>query len=195
MLWLIFRRGCRASEAPMQIISAALAFAITMLVLSMVVASLVETIHRLLGMRELGLYYLLGRFYDNVLAPYRRNPDDPTWHAAPALRTDFQDRMSEIRTPVGLTASTGTARVSHSLLKWDAQPAATSAVQRAENFFAALWRGIKANWRGRGLASLSCIEFMTRLGAHPLSDRIVGAANVIGAQPANAGANPAASAS
>jgi hypothetical protein len=58
----------------MQVLSAALAFAIIMLVLSMVVSTLVETIHRLLGMRERGLYRLLGQFYDQVLKPYASVP-------------------------------------------------------------------------------------------------------------------------
>jgi hypothetical protein len=164
----------------MQIISAALAFAITMLVLSMVVASLVETIHRLLGMRERGLYYLLGRFYDQVIGLYEPN-QPPRWES----RTEFQDRMSELRAPVGLTASTGSARISYSLIDWGDQPAASGAtiVQRAENFLAALWRGVSASWRGRGLANLTSIEFMTRLGAHRLSDPIVQAANPGGGPP------------
>jgi hypothetical protein len=42
---------------------------------------------------------------------------------------------------------------------------------------------VSANWRGRGLASLTPIEFMTRLGAHPLSDRIMSAANAVGGPP------------
>ncbi|MEA2870428.1 MAG: hypothetical protein QOH67_404 [Hyphomicrobiales bacterium] len=170
----------------MQIISAALAFAITMLVLSMLVASLVETIHRLLAMRERGLYYLLGRFYDDVLGPYRRNPNNPAWRPSPALRADFQDRMSELRTPVGLTVSTGTARTSTSLLDWgnpNAAPGPTGLVQRSKNFLSALLGGLIANWRGRGLSNLTCIEFMTRLGAHPLSDRIIAKAEAVAAAP------------
>ena len=51
----------------MQALDAALAFAITMLILAMVVTTLVETLHRLFGLREKGLAILLGNFYDRVL--------------------------------------------------------------------------------------------------------------------------------
>ena len=51
----------------MQLIEAALAFAITMLALSLVVSSFVEIIHRVLSMREAGLKYVLGQMFDQVI--------------------------------------------------------------------------------------------------------------------------------
>ena len=54
----------------MQLIEAALAFAITMLALSLVVSSFVEIIHRIFSMRETGLKYVLGQMFDQVLAKY-----------------------------------------------------------------------------------------------------------------------------
>ena len=56
----------------MQLIEAALAFAITMLALSLVVSSFVEIIHRIFSMREAGLKYVLGQMFDQVLAKYCR---------------------------------------------------------------------------------------------------------------------------
>ena len=54
----------------MQLIEAALAFAITMLALSLVVSSFVEIIHRICSMREAGLKYMLGQMFDQVIAKY-----------------------------------------------------------------------------------------------------------------------------
>jgi hypothetical protein len=217
----------------MQVLTAALAFAIIMLVLSMVVSALVETIHRLFGMRERGLYYLLGQFYDHVLKPYASAPASPS--AAPgqtdlrreqearlllgipepqtpqnddevqrsarraeeAARTAFQDRMSENRTPVALTASAGPARISYPALDWSPHwPAGWSGVPRwLGGLLSGIWRWLSANWRGRGLASLSCVGLMERLGSHPLSDAIVrNAEGVAGAIPAAGAAMPDANA-
>jgi hypothetical protein len=172
----------------MQVLSAALAFAIIMLVLSMVVSALVETIHRLLGMRERGLYYLLGQFYDQVLKPYA---GAPATDQAEDTRAAFQDRMSENRTPVALTASTGPARISYPALDWPHWPAGWSGVPRwLGGFVTSLWHWVSVNWRGRGLSSLSCVGLMERLGGHPLSDAIVRSAEgAAGAIPA-AGAGP-----
>ena len=50
-------------------LNAALAFAITFLILSMVASVFVETLHRFLGMRERGLKLLVGQYYDRVLGP------------------------------------------------------------------------------------------------------------------------------
>jgi hypothetical protein len=54
----------------MQLIEAALAFAITMLALSLVVSSFVEIIHRIFSMREEGLKHVLRQMFDQVLAKH-----------------------------------------------------------------------------------------------------------------------------
>lgn len=54
----------------MQWLNAALAFSITMLILSMVVSTLVETLHRLLRLRADGLETMLKQFFNEVLVPY-----------------------------------------------------------------------------------------------------------------------------
>ena len=81
----------------MQTLDAVLAFAITMLILSMVVTTLVETLHRILRLRERGLELLLERFYDRVIAARNAGPRDP------AVRTAFIQAMTANRAPAGKT--------------------------------------------------------------------------------------------
>jgi hypothetical protein len=71
----------------MQIIEAALAFAVTMLVLSIVCSALVETIHRIFGMRQAGYRKMLGEFFDHVLKPYEPSQN----------KEEFQAGMSSLR--------------------------------------------------------------------------------------------------
>jgi hypothetical protein len=54
----------------MPLIEAALAFAITMLALSLIVSSFVEIIHRAFKMREAGLKFMLEQLFDQVLVKY-----------------------------------------------------------------------------------------------------------------------------
>jgi hypothetical protein len=175
----------------MQVLSAALAFAIIMLVLSMVVSTLVETIHRLVGMRERGLYELLGQFYDQVLKPYASGA--ATAQAEDTARTAFQDRMSENRTPVAVVLpSAGPARTSYPAFEWSPHwPANWSEVPRWLGGLAtSLGHWVNVNRRGRGLSSLSCVGFMERLGGHPLSDDIVERVRGAAAAIAAAGTGP-----
>ena len=54
----------------MQWLTAILAFATTMLIFSMIVSTLVETIHRFLGSRSVGLKTMLQAFFRDVIHPY-----------------------------------------------------------------------------------------------------------------------------
>jgi hypothetical protein len=144
----------------MQLIEAALAFAITMLVLSLVVSSFVEIIHRIFSMRETGLKYMLGQIFDQVLAKYvvpagalaRINnaqipqvARDEAAKLVKDMRTGFVERMSANRAPMGVA------------------PKATPtdpAEQVAKNPKRAF--GL---WSGRDLASMTPAEFMERLGS------------------------------
>ena len=54
----------------MQWLNAALAFSITMLILSMVVSTLVETLHRLLRLRANGLETMLKQLFNEVMVPH-----------------------------------------------------------------------------------------------------------------------------
>jgi len=158
----------------MHVISAALAFAIIMLTLSMVVSALVETIHRIIGMRERGLYYMLGQLYDHVLKHY----DTPAGaravgelgdvraedRANAAERRRFQEQMSENRAPVAVTGAAGTARIYSPQFDWN---------WLRTSSWGEIGQWLGGFWRGRGLSSLTCVAFMERLGAHPLGEQIV----------------------
>jgi hypothetical protein len=144
----------------MQILESALAFAITMLVLAMVVSALVETIHRILSMRESGLQYMLGQIFDQVFAKYlseeavKKLTKDVTILKTPAetLRKSFVERMSTNRAPMGVPP--------------DATPT-DSAAQVTKNPW---WQfGL---WSGRDLTKLTPAEFMERLGTIDIGDEI-----------------------
>lgn len=165
--------------ATMQIISAALAFAITMLVLSMVVSTLVETIHRILGMRERGLYYMLGELFDHVLQHYVPPPPNPQPADALAIaqrKRDFQDQMSENRGPVAATAPAGPARTVTRPLAWGPQAPLgwdpTRILQWLRILLRNVWQWTVDVWRGRGLSTLTAAGFMERLGGRQLGEDI-----------------------
>jgi hypothetical protein len=155
----------------MQLIEAALAFAITMLALSLVVSSFVEIIHRIFSMREAGLKYVLGRVFDQVLAKYvepaitRTVQADVNIAAAArnarvqellqGARTGFVERMSANRAPMGVT------------------PKATPtdpAGQVANNP-----RRAFGLWSGRDLAAMTPAEFMERLGSMDIGQAVADA--------------------
>ena len=155
----------------MQLIEAALAFAITMLALSLVVSSFVEIIHRIFSMREAGLKYVLGQMFDQVLAKYvaptisRAVAADTTIAAAArnerirelltGARTAFVERMSANRAPMGVT------------------PKATPTDPAAQ--VAANPRRAFGLWSGRDLAAMTPAEFMERLGSIDIGQTIADA--------------------
>src|SRR5437588_4222154 len=101
----------------MQLIEAALAFAITMLVLSLVVSSFVELVHRVFSMREAGLKHMLGQLFDQVIAKYaapdkfamrndmKLSPEERNLAQAAIdkLKEQFVGRMSANRAPMRAT--------------------------------------------------------------------------------------------
>jgi hypothetical protein len=145
----------------MQILESALAFAITMLVLSLICSSFVELIHRVFSMREAGLKYMLRQMFDQVLAKYvtQANIDRiaaetglPAQQALAKFRESFVARMSANRAPMGVPP--------------DATP--TDRPREVENN--PTWRfGL---WSGRELTSLTPKEFMERLGSIDLAQEI-----------------------
>lgn len=84
----------------MEWLGAALAFAITMLALSTVVTTTVETIHRIVGLREKGFRLMLEHFYDAAIAPHVERALAPS----AAHRSDFLDTMTANRAPAGNVA-------------------------------------------------------------------------------------------
>jgi hypothetical protein len=136
-------------------ISAALAFAITMLMLSMVTSVFVETFHRFLGLREKGLWLLLGQYFDRVLAPILTargvKPED--------FKKSFLDLMTLNRAPAG------------TLGKGDITADSVWQISRSndEGFDKSMFNKW---WSGRRLSNLSAEQFMSRLGGSPLGEHI-----------------------
>ena len=155
----------------MPLIEAALAFAITMLALSLVVSSFVEIIHRIFSMREAGLKYMLGQMFDQVLSKHlkpehlqklvdsSKMSDDAKKNTAELLqivRAGFIERMSANRAPMGVTPK---ATPSHK---------AEQVVHNPKRFL-----GL---WNGRDLAAMTSTEFMERLGSIDVGEEIKQAA-------------------
>ena len=123
----------------LNILNAALAFAITMLILSMMCSVIVETIHRVLGQREKGLQIMLGHVFDRVIEPQLKEKKQGN-------REEFVELMSVNRSPAGgAWTGFGAPRTGNALSE---DPS---------------W--IKWPWNGRRIASLGTIDFMARLGS------------------------------
>jgi hypothetical protein len=167
----------------MQFIETALAFAVTMLVLSMVVSTFVELLHRLFAMREKGLKYMLGQMFDQVLtkyiAPTIKTKVDADDKITAALKNDtvqsmiksardgFVERMSANRSPVGIAPD---PRLAVNAPKDAAKPA---------------WQ-IGNIWGGRDLTTLTPAEFMERFGSDELGKTLNDAVKAGGADVAQA---------
>ena len=128
-----------------------------MLILAMVVTTLVETLHRLFGLREKGLAMLLGDFYDRVLfsrsGGVLRGTDD---------RRAFIEMMTVNRGPVGQAPMTAIKR-------------SLSVDSTAEDRKFLNWI-----WSGRRLGSLSLMAFMERLGGSQYGAQLVTQASTAG---------------
>ncbi len=135
-------------------LNAALAFAITMLVLSMVTSVFVETLHRIIGLRERGLRLMLGHIYDRVIAPHvtRQGGD------AAALKTLFVDMMTVNRAPAGAAGAGGKDAATTKDLSADDRAVDSGLLGRI--------------WSGRRLARLGPDQFMERLGGSEFGDMI-----------------------
>ena len=143
-------------------LNAALAFAITMLILSMVTSVFVETIHRLIGLREKGLANMLGHFYDRVIDTHVRQAGE----TLETTRQDFVDSMTINR---GLPGVAGGSQVATGS---DGTHADGSLMSRI--------------WSGRRLSRLGLDEFMSRLGSSPFGDALRGNIAAMGEDTAHA---------
>jgi hypothetical protein len=136
----------------MTVLSAALAFAITMLILSMVTSVFVETIHRFIGLRERGLRLMVGHVFDRVIAPYvEKEGVDPV-----ALKTEFQELMTVNRAPAGVAPVKRGA---------DKPDLTSDAVKEDSGLLSRIWRG-------RRLTRLNAGQFMSRLGGSDFGDLV-----------------------
>lgn len=160
----------------MPLIEAALAFAITMLALSLVVSSFVEVIHRTFKLREAGLKYMLEQLFDQVLAKYVEplaQAEIDKGKSAPqaykAVRDDFIMRMTANRAPVGLKPDPTLA----SKVVRDPRPMRAGR-QRLVWWFRNTkpWLRLGNLWGGRRVTALTPTEFMERLGSVDVGDAI-----------------------
>ncbi len=164
----------------MQLIEAALAFAITMLALSLVVSSFVEIIHRIFSMREEGLKHVLRQMFDRVLAKHVVEPSlqklrdgnlaEADRKAAEAViiaaRDDFVAQMSANRAPMGAAPrATPTTRT-------ETIGSARGWVDRLKSALVHFWKNSVHLWNGRALAAMTPAEFMERLGSMEMGHAI-----------------------
>jgi hypothetical protein len=169
----------------MPLIEAALAFAITMLALSLVVSSFVELVHRIFSMRQSGLQYMLGQMFDQVLKRHavawlnadvtQKNPgivdalrDQLVQVLLPSARAAFVARMSANRAPMGVTPKATPT-----------DPDTAVANNRGWAF---------SLWGGRDLSTLTPAQFMERLGSIDIGAEIQRANTAANAAAAAAGA-------
>lgn len=171
----------------MELIEAALAFAITMLVLSLTCSSFVEIVHRVFLMREAGLKHMLYRLYDQVIVTYVRPGLEAEAKqkglAGSSLaavvdnlvesgRKAFVDRMTANRAPMGVT------------------PKATPTTPAKDVPDKPKWAF--SLWGGRDLSAMTAAQFMERLGTIDIGKDIADmnkAANDIAANAGGAAAD------
>jgi hypothetical protein len=165
----------------MQLIEAALAFAITMLALSLVVSSFVEIIHRICSMREAGLKYVLGQMLDQVLDKHIRsgiearvrgddsitNKDAKIGELVEQARRGFVERMSANRAPMGVAPNatpTEPPPTPPASSNPEPEPSLLSNIRLA---LSKIWSRLPnvRLWNGRDLAAMTPAEFMERLGS------------------------------
>jgi hypothetical protein len=157
----------------MQLIEAALAFAITMLVLSLTSSSFVEIIHRVFLMREAGLKYMLTQLFDQVIMKYVKpavaqqvQADQPNLTAVErnaavqtllaSVRTGFIERMTSNRAPMGVAT----------------KPTPNTPLNEITDKL----KPVMSLWGGRDLASMTASQFMERLGSIDVG-KVIDAAN------------------
>jgi len=167
----------------MQILEAALAFAITMLVLSLTCSSFVEIIHRVFAMREAGLKYLLGQVFDQVLKKYvepgiKTAVDADANVAAAAKNAQVQELLASARTAFVARMSANRAPMGVTPKATPTDPAAQVANNPPRAF------GL---WGGRDLSSMTPAEFMERLGSIDIGDAIKRANTAMNQAAAEAG--------
>jgi hypothetical protein len=172
----------------MQLIEAALAFAITMLALSLVVSSFVEMIHRVCSMREAGLKYMLGQMFDQVLDKYirpgiaARVPADAAdregkiSELVESARKGFVERMSANRAPMGaVPRSTPTTQAEDTGGESSLLGRLKSLWADPRNSLVHFWKNSVRLWNGRDLAAMTSAEFMERLGSMDVGQAIASA--------------------
>jgi hypothetical protein len=183
----------------MQLIEAALAFAITMLVLSLTCSSFVEILHRVFLMREAGLKYMLEQLFDQILARYVRPAieeqqtskiekavsDDPSVTAANKNAVIESRLKAEVDALLKTTRQGFLDQMTANRAPMGADPKATPS--NGTGGTASNSWGFNL-WGGRDLAAMNASEFMERLGSMDLGDLIKRANDAANAQAQQLGA-------
>ena len=152
----------------MQLIEAALAFAITMLALSLVVSSFVEILHRICSMREEGLKHVLRQMFDQVLAEHveSANPAEAAGKTAKAARDAFVAEMSANRAPMGAGPSAVATDQAEDAGGAEGSPGRWKyGLANLWKCLVHFWQHSVRLWNGRALAAMTPAEFMERLGS------------------------------
>ena len=151
----------------MQLIEAALAFAITMLALSLVVSSFVEIIHRIFSMREEGLKHVLRQMFDQVIKKHLT--EEKRLELVNQSRPAGQPQIASAEEALKILRDAFVARMSANRAPMGAAPkaAATNQAESAgpRNRLAHFWEHSVRLWNGRDLAAMTPAEFMERLGS------------------------------
>ena len=175
----------------MQLIEAALAFAITMLALSLVVSSFVEIIHRICSMREAGLKYVLGQMFDQVIKKHLTDDKLLAWSTARGPRS----QMNASHAKGSEDISRQLCRTDERQPRADGRCAESDPTTQAENALARVaclivckrlradprkrlvhfWKNSVRLWNGRDLAAMTPAEFMERLGSMDVGQAIADA--------------------
>jgi chemotaxis protein histidine kinase CheA len=186
----------------MPLIEAALAFAITMLALSLIVSSFVEIIHRTFKMREGGLKYMLEQLFEHALGKYaepylKQKATEALTLAKLALadkEKEFLAKPASKDDAVLKKLNDGVAAAQHVLDALTNNPAGSEAYQKFRSEFIEQMRanrvpvGLKAKgashwlnpgrlWGGLHVTALTPTDFMERLGSLELGDAIKRAAD------------------
>jgi hypothetical protein len=166
----------------MPLIDSALAFAITMLALSLTCSAVIELIHRAFKMREAGLKYMLEQLFDQVLVKYAKRLADDSKTGPDAYKTareSFIKSMTANRAPIGFAdgpelAAAPMKDTDNSVANDPSKP--KSLLEKIRGVLKDIWREPGIIWGGRSITRLTPVEFMERLGSTEVGKEIKAAA-------------------
>jgi hypothetical protein len=181
----------------MPLIDSALAFAITMLALSLTCSAFIELVHRAFKMREAGLKYMLEQMFDQVLVKYAKPLADKELgkigsDAYKNVRESFVNAMTANRAPVGLAPDPALKAAPLKDTKGtdnaaaNAAPKPASLLEKIWGILKDIWREPGTIWGGRSITSLTPVEFMERLAGTEVGKEIKAAAAAAGKDAADA---------
>jgi hypothetical protein len=185
----------------MPLLDSALAFAVTMLALSLACSAFVELIHRIFKMRQAGFEYMLGQMFDQVLSKYVESGLKAA-AAVAAKDTAYLAKVEEKNLKDPFTDASAIARLKAEAKKLTESYDVTGELKKAKDAFVERMRANRAPmragpyadltgsstvvpensrglrvWGGRELTELSPVGFMERLGTMEVGTMVASAAN------------------